>query len=307
MARFSDTRHSAWLILAALALVCIAGCGDDDDDTGDDDDTDDDDDTGDDDDVTPPGAPYVETPLSPTSLDRARIMGFADPGTTVAVEGGRDGRVTHPADAATGAFCFHLRLNPEEENELAVTASDASGNESDATVVEVEHLPDVAFYNIAKLRPADASSTDRQSPDQTPDLAVDDQLNTSWRSWRGYWNPESHAGNPQWFRVDLGGYFRFDQVRVTWADETDYGLEYALRYSSDEFNTQIPTDASWVQFWSTTAGDGEVDEIVLAEPIGASWFGIVLNRSYNVLDGNLYEIAEVEVLGAPYSLAELCE
>ncbi len=92
----------------------------------------------DDPDTTPPPAPVVEPVVSPTSLPAQSLTGSAEPGATIEVSGGAS-VATAQVDPFTARWRTTVMLDPGEATELEVTAIDAAGNRSEATVVQIEH------------------------------------------------------------------------------------------------------------------------------------------------------------------------
>jgi F5/8 type C domain-containing protein/glycosyl hydrolase family 2 len=98
--------------------------------------------------------------------------------------------------------------------------------------------------DVARGRPATASSYQQQGDGAPfpPSNAVDGSSATRWASdW----------SDPQWVRVDLGAATTFQHVQLVW--ESAYGRAYDLQVSDD--------DRDWRTVYSTTSGDGGVDDI----------------------------------------------
>jgi len=81
--------------------------------------------------------------------------------------------------------------------------------------------------------------------------AVDGNVNTRWGS---------NWSDPQWISVDLGSVYSVSKVVLRW--ETAYGKSYKIQVSVDGMN--------WTDVYSTTTGDGGVDEIVFS-PVNARY------------------------------------
>jgi hypothetical protein len=101
-----------------------------------------------------------------------------------------------------------------------------------------------AIGNLAAGRSATASSTQFLT-DLTPGKAVDGDPTTRWGS--------SWSDN-QWISVDLGSVRTVGRVILRW--ETAYGRAYRIEVSAD--------NSTWRTVWSTTTGDGGVDNDVFA-------------------------------------------
>ncbi len=75
-----------------------------------------------------------------------------------------------------------------------------------------------------------------------PSAAVDGSATTRWAST---------FSDPQWIRVDLGSVQNIGRVVLRW--EAAYGRAYQIQVSND--------DSSWSSIFSTTTGDGGVDDL----------------------------------------------
>ncbi len=94
--------------------------------------------------------------------------------------------------------------------------------------------------NLALNKPATSSSNENAGV--TPNLAVDDNLGTRW---------SSAFSDPQWLQIDLGAVYSVNHVKLTW--EAAYGKSYQIQVSNDALN--------WTTLYSTTTGDGGVDDL----------------------------------------------
>ncbi len=94
--------------------------------------------------------------------------------------------------------------------------------------------------NLALNKPATASSI--QSSGVAASYAVDGSLSTRWGS---------AFSDPQWIYVDLGATHSITEVKLTW--ETAYGKAYQIQVSNDA--------STWTTIYSTTTGDGGVDDL----------------------------------------------
>jgi hypothetical protein len=90
-------------------------------------------------DGTAPVAPLLDEVRTRTSLDTVRVSGTAEYDTTITIQGGAE-KATTTADPSNGRFILDVKLG-DGENDLAVTATDAAENESDAAAVTVFHEP----------------------------------------------------------------------------------------------------------------------------------------------------------------------
>lgn len=103
--------------------------------------------------------------------------------------------------------------------------------------------------NLAEGMKVTASSA--RAADVSPGNAVDGSLTTRWGS---------NYADPQWIYADLGSSQPIAKVMLHW--ESAYGKEYQIQVSD---NT-----ADWTTVYSTTTGDGEIDEISF-EPVNARY------------------------------------
>lgn len=101
----------------------------------------------------------------------------------------------------------------------------------------------VPSANLALNRPVSASST--ESSTNTAAKAVDGSLTSRW---------SSAYSNPQWIYVDLGSPYNLNRIVLNW--EVAYGKSYQIQVSDNA--------STWSTIYSTTAGDGGVDDISLS-------------------------------------------
>lgn len=94
--------------------------------------------------------------------------------------------------------------------------------------------------NLALGRPVVASST--ETPSFPAGNAVDGEVGTRW---------SSTYTDPSWIRVDLGSSLEVSKVVLRW--EAAYGQAYQIQTSAD--------GAAWSTVFSTTTGDGGVDDL----------------------------------------------
>jgi fibronectin type 3 domain-containing protein len=95
---------------------------------------------------------------------------------------------------------------------------------------------------LSQGRPATASSIENSS--RSAANAVDGNTGTRW---------SSAFSDPQWVQVDLGASHAINRVLLNW--ETAYGRAYQIQTS--------PDGSAWTTVFSTTTGDGGVDDIAL--------------------------------------------
>jgi len=94
--------------------------------------------------------------------------------------------------------------------------------------------------NVAQGKPATASSV---LGGNTAAMAVDGNTGTRWES--------VHGVDPQWIYVDLGTTQSICRVRLNW--EPAFGKSYQIQTSNDA--------SSWTNIFSTTTGDGGIDDL----------------------------------------------
>src|SRR5258706_4998511 len=99
--------------------------------------------------------------------------------------------------------------------------------------------PALQTTNLALNKPAICSPT----PQFPCAEAFDGSLTTRWASAQGV--------DPQWIYVDLGASYNISHVKLTW--ETAYGKSYQIQTSPDA--------ATWTNIYTTTTGDGGVDDL----------------------------------------------
>jgi hypothetical protein len=131
-----------------------------------------------------------------------------------------------------GGASDNLPLSGRFELTSSVLYNSATGETSSALLPLLE--------NVALHRPVTCSSI--EGPSYICGHAVDGDLATRW---------SSQFSDPQWIYVDLGARQLIERVILRW--ETAFGKAYQIQTSDDSFN--------WTDIYSTTAGDGEVDNL----------------------------------------------
>jgi len=127
--------------------------------------------------------------------------------------------------------------------------------------------------NLALNKPVTASSVE-SGTSFTANLAVDGNTGTRWAS---------AYSDPQWIRVDLGSTSTISRVVLRW--EAAYGKSYQIQTSNDDVN--------WTNIFSTTTGDGGVDDLTGLSGSGryVRMFGTVRATVWG------YSLWELEVYG----------
>uniref|UniRef100_UPI0038CD85B4 cellulase family glycosylhydrolase n=1 Tax=Paenibacillus sonchi TaxID=373687 RepID=UPI0038CD85B4 len=100
-----------------------------------------------------------------------------------------------------------------------------------------------AAANIAANKTATASSSEDST--KTPDKAIDGNASTRW---------SSNYSDPQWISIDLGSVNNVNGVMLNW--EVAFGKAYQIQVSTD--------NSKWTTVYSTTTGDGGIDNISFA-------------------------------------------
>lgn len=130
-----------------------------------------------------------------------------------------------------------------------------SGTLSDSDIRALSGNTDLALYKTA-------FASSEENSDLTAGKATDGIYDTRWGSdW----------SNPQWIYVDLGSSTSVGRVKLTWE-------EYAKNYK-----IQVSDDSSvWTDVYSTTTGDGGVDDITFT-PVNCRYvrmYGLEKNGIY---------------------------
>ncbi|MDB6019213.1 MAG: coagulation factor 5/8 type domain protein [Pedosphaera sp.] len=134
--------------------------------------------------------------------------------------------------------------------QLTVSTADAAGS-----LAQTWNGASSCFYvllnvnglNVALNQPATASSIENSSYPAA--YAVDDNGSTRW---------SSAYSDPQWIYVDLGATFAISRVKLAW--DPAYAKSYYIQVSSDALN--------WTTIYSTTSGDGGVDDLTGLSGVG---------------------------------------
>jgi non-lysosomal glucosylceramidase len=134
-------------------------------------------------------------------------------------------------------------------------------------------IPTPNGANLALNKTTAASSI--ESTTYPAGAAVDGNNGTRW---------SSVFSDPQWIYVDLGASYSINQVKLNW--EAAYATSYQIQVSNDA--------ANWTTVYSTTTGDGGIDDITFTAT-GARYvrmYGTVRATGYG------YSLWEFEVYGS---------
>jgi hypothetical protein len=105
--------------------------------------------------------------------------------------------------------------------------------------------------------------------------ATDGNLGTRW---------SSEFSDSQWIYVDLGAVYAIHQVVLRW--EAAYGRGYEIQVSDDA--------STWTSVYSTTTGDGGVDDITLSAPASGRYVRLLGTQRATAYG---YSLWEFEVYG----------
>ncbi len=141
-----------------------------------------------------------------------------------------------PTDfSAIGMIDFTLMLNG---------LSTYTGTPTALNLTVFPSPPPASYLNLAQNQPVTVSSIERMEFPGTG--AVDGDSGTRWSSL---------PSDPQWIYVDLGTVRKINRVKLHW--EAAYGKSYKIQVSSDA--------ASWTDVFSTTSGNGGIDQISFSD------------------------------------------
>lgn len=144
--------------------------------------------------------------------------------------------------------------------------------------------------NIALNQPATASS---ENSNLFASYAVDGNTSTRWGS---------AFSDPQWLQVDLGSTKSICRVLINWY--TRYGVAYQIQVSNDA--------STWTTIFSTTTGDGGIDDLTGLSGSGRYVRMYGTQRSsefgYSIYEFEVYEgttpPAEINVKGNGVTIAD---
>ncbi|ADQ45037.1 glycoside hydrolase family 16 [Caldicellulosiruptor kronotskyensis 2002] len=129
-------------------------------------------------------------------------------------------------------------------------------------------------------KPATASSVATNNPGNTPDKAVDGNLNTRW---------ESAYSDPQWITIDLGTVCSINTIEITWYSANSYAKDFKIQVSND--------NSTWTDVYSVTnltLSSPYISKINFSSPVTGRYvrmYGTRRSASYG------YSIKEFVVFG----------
>jgi hypothetical protein len=127
---------------------------------------------------------------------------------------------------------------------ITVIAEDSGGKSSHLSFMVF--IPDPRTDNMCLGKPVAASSIDND--EDKAEFINDGNPKTRW---------SSNYQNGQWLYVDLQKERKISKIRMTW--EVAYGRGYRIEISDDAQN--------WKTVYEETKGDGNLDEIILPQPV----------------------------------------
>jgi FtsP/CotA-like multicopper oxidase with cupredoxin domain len=217
-------------------------------------------------DGTPPTPVYPE--LGNTWGSPASEVGFrierADNGGAFAPLATAIANATNYTDAT---------IDPLSSYQYRVVAFNAAG-ESVSNTVQLGAPPAV---NLALGRPTAASTTYASF---LASNATDGVAASRW---------SSAFSNNQWIYVDLGSVATIQRVVLNW--EAAYGRSYNIQVSDDA--------VSWTNVYSTTTGNGGIDDITLAAPATGRYVRMLGIQRATGWGYSLYEFEVYGVAGPP--------
>jgi hypothetical protein len=147
--------------------------------------------------------------------------------------------------APGAADTFTVRLDTAtvgtKTGNVSLTTDDSDENPFNFQITGIVTL---STANLALGRPAVASTSYSGYPASN---VTDGNASSRW---------SSQFSDNEWIYVDLGSVYTISRVVLRW--EAAYGRGYKLQVSSDA--------STWTDVYSTTAGDGGVDDIALSAP-----------------------------------------
>ncbi len=145
--------------------------------------------------------------------------------------------------------------------------------------------------NLALGRPAVASTSYTGFPASN---ATDGNVGSRW---------SSQFSNNEWIYVDLGSVYTINRIVLRW--ETAFGRGYRLQVSNDA--------STWSDVYSTTTGDGGVDDITLSTPASGRYVRMLGTQRATMYGYSLWELEvygggggtpDITVLGNGVSIAD---
>ena len=122
---------------------------------------------------------------------------------------------------------------------FTITAKDASGNESENSIVVAVSTPFDSSINLALNQPSEGGYYDN-NPAESADKANDGNNSTSWVTYG------DHAATLDWWVVDLGQIYNLTNITALWANDA-YATSYILQTRIEAPSADDKADdAAWV-------------------------------------------------------------
>jgi len=199
-----------------------------------------------------------------------------------------EGLSTSLAAGASDTFTVQLDTATlgTKSGEVSFTTNDADENPFNFAITGVVH----AVGNLALGKTAAASSTYTGFPAAN---VTDGNTSTRWAS---------QSSDSQWIYVDLGEVEMMTRIVLRW--EAAYGRGYKLQVSNDA--------STWSDVYSTTTGDGGIDDITLSTPASGRYVRMLGTQRATAFGYSLYELEvyggggapEITVLGNTVSITD---
>jgi len=214
----------------------------------------------------PIGLTFADNAAWRGAISGVRVNGAALPSGQYAISAGQ---LTLNAGVFPQAGTYSVTVQANGYNDAsvsqAVLPSGGTGNPGSA--------------NLALGKPAASSA----GPLQGAALAVDGNAGSRW---------ESAFSDPQWIQIDLEATAVVERFVLNW--EGAYGRAYAIEVSAD--------GNAWSTVYSTTTGDGGVDDIPIA-PVGARYVRLTGTQRGTPYGYSLWEFEIHGTSSAPINLA----
>ncbi|OPH62109.1 chemotaxis protein [Paenibacillus ferrarius] len=228
--------------------------------------------------------PDTQAPTAPANLTAAASsssqinLTWSASTDNVGVTGYQIYRAGTQVGTSTTTSYSDTGLTASTSYSYTVKAIDAAGNLSGAsnTATATTNSGTTPPSNLALNKTGVSSSN--ESASYAAAKAFDGNATTRWASVEGV--------DPQWIYVDLGSVKKISQVKLSW--EAAYGKSYKIQVSTDS-----GTPTNWTDVFSTTTGNGAIDDISIA-PQNARYV-----RLYATARGTSYgySLYEFEVYG----------
>ena len=122
---------------------------------------------------------------------------------------------------------------------FTITVKDASGNESENSIVVAVSTPFDSSINLALNQPSEGGYYDN-NPAESADKANDGNNGTSWVTYG------DHAASLDWWIVDLGQIYNLTNITALWANDA-YATSYILQTRIEAPSADDKADdAAWV-------------------------------------------------------------